>query len=288
MTTVAKRVTSEPGATPALSPLHVTLDRIERQTDARFLNRILNDPSVYPFVHGNLKGPMDASVIVADPANVLLTGELGALLFVQHQPGFYEVHSQCLPEGRGAWMLSFVRACLHWMFTCTDAVDIQTRCPQGNVPALALAKRIHGRFLFTRADGWIMDGVPISADIYGLNIQDWAASAPGLVERGHWFHERLEAEYARHGVADPAPHPDDETHDRYAGMACEMILGGQGHKAAVFYNRWAVMAGYAPITIIKATPPTVTVDIQDAIIIVRPDGTFWVTSTRRPSLAKVH
>lgn len=274
-------------APDAMSDLHAALAGIKRRYDATFLNKVLNHPAVYPMVKGNAEGPIDASAIAADPANILLCGEQGAIVFVCHQGGLYEAHTQVLPDGRGAWSLRFVRAALHWLFTHTSAVEVVTRCPHGNIPALALAKRVGGRFQFTNPNGWIIDGKQVPADIYSLTIVDWMRQAPGLEERGHWFHEVLEAEYRRLGALNASPHPDDDTHDRYVGMACEMILGGMPHKAAAFYNRWAVMAGYAPISIIKETHP-VTVDIHDAVIVVPEDRDFWVMHSRKPKLRDVN
>jgi hypothetical protein len=140
-----------------------------------------------------------------------------------------------------------VRAALHWLFTRTDAVDVATKCPTGRHQG---ARHPHRRPEAVHpAAGLDPRGQAVPADVYGLSVQDWALSAPGLAERGHWFHEKLEREYARLGAHDPAPHPDDELHDRFAGMACDMIMGGQPQKAAVFYNRWAASPATRPITI---------------------------------------
>lgn len=251
------------------------LGKIERTFDAMRLNEIVNHPSVYRWVKGPAEGKIDLTDVLASPVNVCLMGEHGAELFVKLQPGLYEVHSQCLPEGRGRWMLGFVQAALHWMFTRTDAVELVTRCP--NLAAKALAKAIGGTKEFTNPNGWILDGKTVPADIYALRLQDWMRTAPGLEERGAWFHDRLEAEYARHGMAEP-PHPDDHVHDRYVGAACEMFLGDVPNKAAIFYNRWAGMAGYEPVKIIDYDP--LTIDIRDAILIVREDD-FWMPICRK-------
>lgn len=266
----------EDTAAPPLSDVHRALAGIERQHHARRLNEIANHPTVYPTVRGYSTGPLDLTAVVANPANILLVGEQGALLFVSLQPGLFEVHSQCLPEGRGAWMVRFVRACLHWVFTRTDAVEILTRCP--TVATKALATRIGGKHLFTNPRGWVMDLDPVPADIYGIGITDWMRTAPGLEERGHWFHEKLEAEFARHNKVEPN-HPDDDVHDRYVGAACEMFLGGQPVKAAIFYARWAKMADYEPFKILNFDP--LTVDIGTAILIVPTDGRdFWIAACR--------
>lgn len=256
------------------------LGKIERRYDAHWANRVSNDPSVYPLVRGYLTGPIDLTQPAADRDHfVLLTGEHGFQMYQQRDQGLYEVHTSVLPSGRGEWTLNFVRACLHWMFTRTDAVELYTLCPKGHIGALALARAIGGSYAATRQRGWIMDRDPIPADVYTLGIVEWIRKAPGLVERGHWFHEKLEAEYRRHHAVDPSPHPDDEAHDRQAGLAAECFLAGQANKGVALYNRWASIAEYAPIRIVSYDP--LTVDIQDAVLIIPENGEFFAATVRK-------
>lgn len=256
--------------------MHKMLATLRRETSAERINAIVNHPSVYPFVRGHAIDPLDVSSLTNDPANVLLVGEHGGLLFHQVAANLYEAHTSVLPAGRGAWAIMFAHAALHWMFSRTLAMEIFTRVPQGNKGALGLVRAIHGRFEFERQNGWIMDFDPVPAGIYTRSVADWMRNAPGLAERGAWFHDRLEAEYARHGRQEP-PHDDDTVHDRYVGAATEMILGGQPDKGVLFYNRWALMAGYQPVQIIARSP--LTIDIKDAFLIVRDDD-FWVPAVR--------
>lgn len=256
-----------------ISDLHRTLASLERHTDAARLNEIMEHPDVRPHVW-DAEGPIDMSAVVESPDNVVLIGEHGGMVFHYRMPGLYEAHTNVLPEGRGAWTLVFVRACLHWMFTRTPAVEISTRCPKGHVAAKALAKAIGGRYLFTRRDGWTINGQVVPAEIYNLMLTDWMNSAPGLTERGHWFHVKLSGEFARLGHTEEQ-HPDDLTHDRFFGAACEMILAGQAGKGCVFYNRFAIQAGYAPVRIEALTP--LTINIRNALVIVRSDD-FYVAS----------
>lgn len=249
--------------------------QIERVHDAARLNQIVNDPSVYPWVHGNVEGPLDLSGIVADPRHVALVGRHGGVLFVQHGPGIYEAHTQVLPEGRGTWTVEMVRAALQWMFTHTDAVEIGTRVPKGNLAARALAKTIGGRLQFRAERGWQMDGVIVWADIFALSIQDWMRDAPGLADIGEWFHRTLAAEYERLGHAEPI-HPDDAAHDRYVGAAVAMMRGGQPFKAAIFYNRFAIMAGVLPITILQTDP--IMVGIREGVVLELHGQNFFVAS----------
>lgn len=262
-------------ATAPLSELHAMLAKIGRERTARRVNAVINHPEVQPFVKGLAKLPLDLSPAVLNPNNVLLMGQHGGVFFHQHQPGIYEAHTQVVPEGRGAWTVAMVKAALHWMFTRSDAVEILTRCPKGNFAARALAKAIGGKMLFTNPRGWVMDDVVISADIFALTIQDWLKTAPGLEERGHWFHDRLREQFDELGATEPI-HDDDLVHDRYVGAACEMFLNGQPQKGIVFYNRWAALADYEKIDLVSLDP--LAVDIRTAIVVVRGND-FYVATT---------
>lgn len=244
----------------------------ERQNDAERLNELANHPAIYPWVRGPHKGALDLSPVTADPDNIVLAGEHGAEIFIPIQPGIYEAHSMCLPEGRGPWMVGFVEDCLRHLFTRTDCVEVVTRCPTRQ--AVALAKRVGLTCEFTNPKGWLIDGKQVSADIYALRVQDWMRLAPGLEERGHWFHDRLEQEFARMGRTEPQ-HDDDPVHDRYVGAAVEMMFGGQPMKGQIFYNRFAQLADYHPIRVMREGP--LVVDIGNAILVIR-NGDFYVAS----------
>lgn len=260
-----------------LSDLHRMLNKIGREHHAQRLNRIVNHPSVFRWVKGYSIEPLDCSDVVADPNNVLLMGEHGGVLFVMKQPGLFEAHTNVLPAGRGEWAVAMVRAALHWMFTRTDALEIMTKVPAGNLRAKALAVAIGGVREFTAHNGWVMDRDPVDCEVYGLTLQSWLRTAPGLVERGQWFHDRLEAEFAKHNKVDVA-HAEDADHDRAVGLCCEMLVHGQVGKAIVFYARTASMAGYGPIAVESLSP--LTIDIGTAMLIIREDGDFWAPVVR--------
>ncbi len=250
---------------------------IERQFDAERLNNVLNHESVYQFVHGAPVGKMDLTAVAQDHANVVLMGEHGGMIFNPIQAGIWEAHTHVVPEGRGKWAVGMATECLKWMFCRTNALEIITRLPKGNIRAKALARRFGFRPMFVNPRGWIMDHQLVPAEIVSLTIQEWMTSAPSLVEAGEVFHRRLAEEFARHGKMEK-PHPDDATHDRFAGLAFEMAAGGQPFKAQVFYHRFAAVADYLPFVVINESP--LTIDIQSAILIIKPDGDFWCPVVR--------
>lgn len=250
---------------------------IERHSDAAHLNSVCNHPDVYPWVAGSTNGPLDFSPVAGSPDVYILMGEHGGQIYHRLQPGLFEAHSQCRPEGRGLWMLEATRKTLHWIFTRTECMEILTRVPHGNTSARSLAQAIGGRQDFTAPKGWVFDGKPIAAEIFSLKVQDWMRHAPGLAERGKWFHDRLKAEFDRHGASELA-HEDDDTHDRYVGAAVDMMFGGQPFKAEGLYNRWAMLAGYRPITVVHDNP--LAVDIGTALLVMRGDD-FFIPSLKQ-------
>lgn len=259
-----------------ISDLHNALSHVERQYTAFDINRIVNHADVLPWVSGSAEGALDLTSAVANPANVCLVGELGTMLFVAQQPGLYECHVATLPDGRGAWTERFVRACLHWIFTRTDAVEIMARLPKGNVRVRALATRVGFKPEFTVEQGWALRGRIVPAEIRSLKLTDWLRDAPGLEERGAWFRDRLAEGFARHNASLPTPHTDP-LHDRAMGMVSEMIFGGMTAKASIFYHRMAAFAGWAPIGILTHN----SIDIGSAILIFRDDGEMWVATVKK-------
>ena len=100
---------------------------------------------------------------------------------------------------------------------------------------------------------------------YSKTLAEWVLTAEGWSSAANGSTE-TEAAKNEAGASSPI-HDDDDAHDRYVGAAVAMIQGGQFVKAIHFYNRWAVLAGYATVSIIADNP--VVIDIRDALIAVR-------------------
>ena len=250
---------------------------IDRHLDASRINEILNHPEVYPWVHGLVEGPLDVSIAVADRRNVLLMGEFGGILFHFHQAGLYEAHSQCLPEGRGAWMVDFTQAALRWMFIKTDCIEVVTRVPKGNLAARALTKISGLTPRFVNPKGWAFNGKIVSAEVFGLTIQDWIANAPGLDTRGQKYRARLAREGVDMGFGDPA-------NCRQLAAAFDMISGGVPEKGVVFFNRWAALTDQSPISMVSRKP--LAFDYRDVLVVFRGPGDFYaagIDPTAAPS-----
>lgn len=232
---------------------------IARHYDAARVNAVLNHSSVRPYVAPLGEGGIDVSAAVANPNNVLLMGEHGGCLMVQLVAGIYEVHTQVLPEGRGAWTVEMLEAVQYWMFTRTNCVEGVTRVPQGHQAARAAALAVGMRKDFTRPACSFLEKI-VPFDIYSITIQDWARRAGGLADRGQWLHDFFARQAERLGISVPL-HDDDPNHNRYVGAALDMALAGQHQKAVAFYNRWALVSRHATCALVQRDPPLLKFDI---------------------------
>lgn len=243
---------------------------IQQATSADHVNRIVNDPSVYPWICGKHTEPLDLKNVVKN--HIVLESEKGCVIFAKIQPGIYEFHASVLPEGRGAWMQEGAAEAFHWMFTRTDAYELMTKCPDGNLPSKIGAKHVGCMLNFRTGPIWPVDGKLVPVDVYSILIQHWAIKAPKLEEIGEWFHDTLIGEYSRLGKQVHVEE-DDKTHNRFVGASIEMMKGGLTGKALNFYNRWSAMSGYKAISVVSSDP--LVIDIDEAKIRVR-DNTFEV------------
>lgn len=242
---------------------------IWRATSADHVNKILNDPEVRPWVAEPGDTPIDVSAQVANSNNHLLCGRYGACMFFHIMPGIYEVHSQCLPAGRGQWMLAFSDEALKWMFTRTDCAEVVTRVPVGHAGARALTLANGFTKEFTRPQECSFRGKMCDLDVYRLSIHDWVEKSAWAERVGRTFHSQLHAEARRLGVKD-MPHGDDPQHNRIVGVTAELARHEQVVKAVLFYCRWAFIARHAPIALVSQDPPAVKMDI--GILKILPHG----------------
>lgn len=257
---------------------------LARGFDAAAINAVINDPSVFPWVAMPGTTHLDLAPLLVDRRNVLLmAGGTGGFFFEQHEPGIYEIHSFFLPAMRGGAALAAFAEAMEWMFCRTDCMEVLTKVPVNNFAADGFAQRVGAVLEFERANAWPTDKGLVGVNYYAMRYPDWVRTAAGLEERGHWFHQRLEAEKERLGSLNPV-HDEDPAHDRHAGACVAMIFGGQPDKAIILYNRWARFAGYALIGLNSRDP--LVVDIGEALLQIEGEDfvTIGVRTPQAPSI----
>jgi RimJ/RimL family protein N-acetyltransferase len=233
---------------------------MRRTLDPAFLNAVANDPEVRPWIGGT--GALDLGPLIADPANIALESAHGGWVLIRHEPGIYELHTLFRRAGRGRVYFEAATAALDYVFAGTDAREIVTRVPANNPHADLAAARCGFSERFTRRDAFTdPDGRAWDVSYQGLDIDGWMMRSETALAEGRAFHEVIE------GARGQSSHPDDEAHDRAAGAAALMIRAGNPRKGVWIYNRWARLAGYAPIALISEAP--LAIDVVDAVIGIR-------------------
>jgi RimJ/RimL family protein N-acetyltransferase len=142
--------------------------------DVAHVNSILNHPEVLPWLTMDDES-LDFTEVLGRPDVYALFGQGGGQFYRHAGPQTYEVHSAYLPEARGKVALTTTKETLEWMFSQTDATDIITRIPRGNVAARALARACGLKHV--TPDVWTVNGRTIEGDIMGLTVQAWKNQA---------------------------------------------------------------------------------------------------------------
>ncbi|MBL4753631.1 MAG: hypothetical protein JKY52_08585 [Flavobacteriales bacterium] len=210
--------------------------------DVDHLNSIMNADGVKEF----MKLPDGASDLSCLIGKLLfLANDHGFLAIEQKARQCYMFHTAILPEHRGRSGYKLTRAACEYMFLNTDAVELHTFTPFDN-PNAKPPKTFGFKHWFDNKDG----------EFYRVNIMDWARNAPNLVKWGEFFHNSLES--AKNVLGSKVEHHnDDESNNRYAGLACGLIKNGNVGKGVWAYNHWAITAGYEPIELISSNPTVV-------------------------------
>ena len=141
---------------------------MEVSKDSGLLNRVINDPAVFPWVSLGLKPPFDLTELVENDANIFMANEHGGFLFIAKPDFVYEVHTQFLPIARGPCVLRWAKECAYHMFTKTDALRIDTTVSVDNRAAEKLTLAMG----FTKWGEVEVLGVP--SNYYVLTMKQWA------------------------------------------------------------------------------------------------------------------
>ena len=248
---------------------------LRRSADAAEFNAILNHPDILPMVSVPGQESLDAAPLVSDPKNYLLMIDswtrpesmiggnehidpIGAILFAQHDPGIFEVHTHFLKYWRGQFAVDASLAAYRWMFTHTDAMTLLARAPDCWPGVGRFCESVGATFVFARPDCWPGPDGPLSCDFYALRYDDWVMQ-----------------NYA--ALADSASGFPLASIENYVGVFVETLYGGQPDKAVILYNRFARFGGFPGIALLARDP--VIIDTGTAVLQIG-EGTFKVLKVR--------
>ena len=165
-------------------------------------------------------GPIDCTILL-ESGGFSVVGDGCGWLFNKIGNCTYETHTAILPEKRGALTLKKTRECSNHVFLQTDCMEVFTRCPATNIPAIKLTKMMGFTELYTAKGAF--GGVDLI--VYSLPLSHWAARAKDFREIGR---ELLDD-------------TSDELRNQYHGIAAAMQAAGRPEKARHVYSIWATM-----------------------------------------------
>lgn len=232
---------------------------VTRTLDGTIFTQVANHETVRPLMGGS--GYLNLMPAVADPNNYsFMVDENGGFIVMPLYEGVYEVHTVYKNNGSALKMVREMKRCRDYMFTETLAEALLTKVADDNAGAIWLAEQCGFQEVFWREAAW---SPLVGLSYRKLDLDRWTNICSTLEGQGRAFHEILERAKLQAGSEVPV-HVDDAVHDRAVGAAVAMIKAGNVIKGVNTYNRWAVFAGYAPVSIISLQP--VVVDIMDAVM----------------------
>jgi hypothetical protein len=113
-----------------------------RTADREYIRSVFTHPAIWPHVSDDYATPEAWEPILTDDVAYLRPEEGGACFMVHpHSRVMWEVHSAVLPEFR-AKSREYAIGVVRWVAQHTPCKCFTTLVPDGNVPALALAKAV--------------------------------------------------------------------------------------------------------------------------------------------------
>ena len=231
-----------------------------RTLEATKFNIIANDPEVKQWIGYDEDAVVDLTNVISDINNYcfLTDDEDGGYILHNIGDGLYVAHTMSLKSARGKPMAQLMHDGFHFMFTATDCLEVSTLIPDGAVAAERWAKFSGFRNTFRRESFFNFQGSKVGGQFMTMTYSDWVSKAPKLKESGEAFHNFIETSLGHPN------HPDDDIHDRFVGATILGCEEGNALKVINQYNRWALLAGYHPSTIVNASP--LVINIGNALI----------------------
>ena len=114
-----------------------------RTTDREYIRSVFTHPAIYPHVCDDYAPKAEAWEPVLSEDVIYLRPEEGGACFMVHPHNrvMWEVHSAVLPEFRNK-SKEYAAGVVRWVAQHTPCRCFTTLVPEGNVPALGLAKSV--------------------------------------------------------------------------------------------------------------------------------------------------
>lgn len=202
---------------------------------AALANEVANHPDVLPRISWTGE-PLNLQPLVDNDECFIIENEShGCFLLAQSDYESYVVHTLFKPKTPPSVVMDTAKEGMWLSFIDLDAMDLTSSACETNPAAYKLMRK-NGFIPMFDSPSKFAKGK--KERFCRLTIDDYIINNDFLGEVGEGFHSLVE---------ETTDHEDDPIHDRYVGAAISMIRSGNIDKAKRVYNKWASLAGYAPI-----------------------------------------
>lgn len=199
-------------------------------------NEIANTPEILPSVSWTGEAIDLQPSFDEGSCFIIENGTDGCYVLVENSVSTYVIHTLFKRGTPSSVVIDTAREGMWISFVELDAVELTSSACETNPAAYRLMRKNGMRPLFDSPSKFAKGK---KQRYCGITIDDYIINNPFFQEVGAEFHNLVE---------ETTDHEDDAVHDRYVGAAISMIRCGNADKAETVYNKWALMAGYAPIT----------------------------------------
>jgi RimJ/RimL family protein N-acetyltransferase len=146
---------------------------LKRVFKAEKVNKIINDPTIRPFVVFGDQDYLDFSELAANKENYFLVNKYGAIIYNKIEDGIYEIHIHFLPEGRGKYAFDSISESIDYMFSNANCEIIIADIISYNRPSKFMARRLGANYVDTDKAVYLQDGKMWDVDNFYLTKEKW-------------------------------------------------------------------------------------------------------------------
>lgn len=204
--------------------------------NAILANEIANHPDIINYVSWTGETIDLQPLVDSDGCIIFENGDHGCFLLARSDYESYVVHTLFRRKTPSKLILETAKKAMWLSFIEHDVMELTSSACQTNPRAYRLMIK-NGFKLMFESPSKFAEGK--KERMCRLTIDEFIIQNEDLGKAGEEFHDLVE---------DTTDHADDPIHDRYVGAVISMVKADNIVKAERVYNKWAALAGYAPLS----------------------------------------
>ena len=204
--------------------------------NAILANEIANRPEVLPTISWTGESIDLQPLFDSGDCFIIENGLDGCFVLHANSIDSYVIHTLFKKGTPSSTVLDTAEEGMWLCFVEMDAMSLSSSACETNPAAYRLMRKMGMNPMFDSPSKFAKGK---KQRYCGISIDDYIINSDVFKEIGEEFHSLVE---------ETTDHDHDEIHDKYVGAAISMIKSDNITKAEDVYNKWAIMAGYSPMS----------------------------------------